>query len=256
MKPIPLIAALLAFTVLSPLEAGTVQCVPTQGCPKGSKPPACCQPPPCEVYEHIKMKQAVRRLYRQRTIKKQLIKQAGGDNKEAAKLLDDWVAKKAKNLGSQLRCKWEAPHGYAASFETKSWCEIFAKLSDKKQESMSERQAQETFDTCSEFISAAYAHEGHHKDICEHTNSTERLNMGLRAFAKEESDGYRKEIKSLKASLQQYSRACSTVVDAATARKLAKAGIKVLQKKAPKKTPQQKTRKMTQNPPLLRVGTR
>jgi hypothetical protein len=244
MKPVLIVAALLAVGYLSPLAAGTVQCVPTQGCPKGGKPPACCQPPPCEFYEQIKMKQAVRRLYRKASVNKRLIRQAGGDNSEAARLLDEWVKNKASNLGSQLRCKWEAPYGYAGSFETKSWCAIFRKLSDKEQESMSERQAHEKIDTCAEFISAIYVHEGHHKQICGDTNSTERLNEGLTVFAKEESDGYRMEIASLKADLQQYWRACSTVADAATARKVAAAGISILKKKSPKKT-----RKMTQNPP-------
>ena len=246
MKPVLVIAALFALGYLSPLAAGTVQCVPTQGCPKGSKPPACCQPPPCEFFEQIKMKQTLRRFYRNAKVNKQLIRQAGGDNSEAARLLGEWVKNKAGKLGSQLRCKWEAPYGYAASFETKSWCEIFAQLSEKTQESMSERQAHETFDTCAEFISAIYAHEGHHKQICEHTNSTERMNQGLKAFAREESDGYRKEIDSLKADLQQYWRACSTVADAATARKLAKAGISILKKKSPKKS-----RKVAQNPPAV-----
>lgn len=251
MKPVPLIAALLAFTVLSPLEAGTVQCVPTQGCPKGSKPPACCQPPPCEVYEQIKMKQNLRRFYRDAKVKKQLIRQAGGDNSKAAKLLDDWVAKKAKNLGSQLRCKWEAPHGYAATFETKSWCQIFAKYSEDNQESMSERQAQEKFDTCAEFISAIYLHEGHHKEICMDSDEYKREHMPLTQFAREESDGYRKEIQALKANLQQYWRACSTKADAATARKLAKVGISTLKKKSPNRS-----RKIKQGPPQPRVGPR
>ena len=166
MKPIPLIATLLAFAYVSPLAAGTVQCVPTQGCPKGSKPPACCQPPPCEVYEQIKMKQTLRRYYRNDDVKDLFIKRAGGDNSKAADLLADWVKAKAANLGSELRCKWEAPHGYAATFETKAWCQIFAKYSEENQESMSERQAHEKFDTCSEFISAIYEHEGHHKEMC------------------------------------------------------------------------------------------
>lgn len=246
MKPVLVIAALVAIGYLAPLAAGTVQCVPTQGCPKGSKPPDCCQPPPCEFFEQIKMKQTLRRFYRNTKVKQQLIKQAGGDNSEAARLLGEWVKKKASNLGSQLRCKWEAPYGYAASFETKSWCAIVAQLSDKEQETMSERQAQERFDTCAEFISAIYAHEGHHKQICEHTNSTERMNQGLTAYADEESEGYRQEIESLKAKLQQYWRACSTVADAATARKVAGAGIAILKKKAPRRTS-----KVSENAPAL-----
>jgi|GEM_PF-2136777 len=238
-----IVGALLVVGYLSPLAAGTVQCVTTQGCPKGVKPPACCQPPPCEFFEQIKMKQAIRRLYRRQDVNKRLIRQAGGDNREAAVLLDSWVKDKASHLGNQLRCKWEAPYGYPGGFETKSWCEIFARLAGGE-ESMSEKQAHEKINTCSEFIDAIYAHEQHHKEICEHTNSTVRLNEGLTVFAKEESDSYRMEIASLKASLQQYWNACSTVADAATARKVAAAGISVLKNKAPKKN-----RKMTQNKP-------
>jgi hypothetical protein len=243
MKHRLIIAALLVFGYTSPVAAGTVPCVTTQRCPEGVKPPACCQPPPCEFFEQIKMKQATRRLYRRTAVKKRLIRQAGGDNREAALLLDAWVKDKSKNLGGQLRCKWEAPYGYAGGFETKPWCEIFASLPGGE-ESMSEKQAHEKINTCAEFIDAIYAHENHHKEICGKTNSTVRQNEGLTVFAKEESEGYRREIASLKASLQQFWNACSTVEDAATARQVAAAGISVLKNKAPTKN-----RKQAQNTP-------
>jgi hypothetical protein len=209
------------------------------------------------------MKQATRRLYRNKNVKKRLIRQAGGDNREAALLLDSWVKDKANNLSSQLRCKWEEPYGYAWGFETKSWCEIFGtspyhdknheghKDDEERGESMSRQQAHEKIDTCAEFIDAIYVHEQHHKDICGNTNSTERLNEGLTVFAREESDGYRMEIASLKASLQQFWNACSTVADAATARKLAAAGISILKDKAPKQT-----RKKAQNMPVATAQAR
>jgi len=232
MKSLFTAGVLLLAGYTSQLAAGTVQCVPTQGCPKGSKPPACCQPPPCEYFEQIKMKKAVRRLFGLKSIKASLIRKAGGDNAAAAKLLNDWVADQAGKMGSQLRCPWKAPYDYAGTFETKSWCEIF-RIEGKNQESMSEEQAQQKINTCSEFIEAIYVHEGNHKEICSHTNSTERANEGLTVYANEERASYRKEINTLKEKLQQYWRACSAVADAGTARRIAQAGVNTLKKKAP-----------------------
>jgi hypothetical protein len=235
MKRVLVVGILLLVGAASPAAAGTVQCVPTQGCPEGVKPPACCQPPPCEFFEHIKMKQATRRLFHRKKIKERLIRKAGGDNPEAAELLKAWVRNKASNLGSQLRCKWEEPYGYAGGFTTTEECAIFAELPGKDAEPMSERQAHEKIDTCQEFISAVYVHEGYHKKLCLDMNSTLRANQGLTQDAREESQGYRKEIASLRASLQRYWNACSSVADASTSRQVAKLGISVLQKKAPKK---------------------
>ncbi len=251
MKRMLVVGVLLISGYMSPVAAGTVQCVTTQGCPKGVKPPACCQPPPCEFFEQIKMKQAVRRLFNRDKVKKRLIRQAGGDNREAALLLEKWVKDKARNLGSQLRCKWEAPYGYGGGFETTPECVIVAELPGGDEEATSERQAHEKINTCAEFIRAIYVHERHHKEICEHTNSTVRKNQGLTVYAGEESKGYRLEIASLKASLQQFWNACSTVAKAATSRQVAAAGISILKDKAPKKNG-----KKTQNKPAAPAQAR
>lgn len=219
------------------LNARTTDCVPDQGCPKGEGPPDCCQPPPCEVYEQIRIKKALRRLYSDKKVNKRLIRQAGGDNSAAAILLDDWVKAKAQTMGDQLRCEWKAPHAYPGSYETKSWCEIFIDLPGDNDEKRTQAEAQEKTDSCSEFIDAIWAHEGHHLEQCNTTNSTERANEPLTVFAREEKEGYKREIDSLKDSLTQYWHVCSAVADAETKRQIAAAGISVLKKKAPKQPP-------------------
>lgn len=240
-----LLCGFLWTGALPVLQAKTIDCVPDQGCPcdpvegckKRIKTAECCQPPPCEVYEQIRIKKALRRLYSDKKVNKRLMKQAGGDNSAAAKLLDDWVKEKAKTMGNQLRCKWEAPYAYPGGYETKSWCEIFVDLPGDNDEKRTQAEAHRKTDSCAEFIDAIWAHEGHHLEQCNTTNSTERANEPLSVFAKEEKEGYKREIDSLKDSLKQYWYVCSIVADAETKRQIADAGISVLKKKAPKKAP-------------------
>lgn len=231
---LPALLLLTTVLFLSPgavLDARTSDCVPSEACPEGVEPPACCQPPPCEVYEHIKIKKAIRSLYNRKGVKKQFIKQAGGDNREAAVLLDEWVKEKASTLGSQLRCKWEAPYSYPGQYETKSWCEIYRDLPGDNDEKWTKAEANDKTDSCAEFIDAIWIHEGHHMGKCNTTNSTVRANEPLTVFAAEEREGYRLEIESLEASLVQYWSACTPVEDAETERQIAQAGLSVLKKK-------------------------
>ena len=51
----------VSMLLLAPsLDAASWQCVPTQGCPKDQKPPACCEPPPCEFFFQMKLAEAIR----------------------------------------------------------------------------------------------------------------------------------------------------------------------------------------------------
>ena len=176
------------------------------------------------------MKQAVKRLFSQPKVRQQFIRQAGGDNAAAARLMNEYVEKKAAELGQNLRCPWQAPFKPPPSFETNSSCEIIAKTT-KEGEAMSRESALSKLDTCSEFIEAAYDHEQVHKDICFKTNSVERANEGITVYAAEERAGYAKEIESLKASLQRFWNSCAAQSTSATAREVAKAGVRALKGK-------------------------
>lgn len=230
-----LITGVLMVGLSMPLAAMAKNCVTIERCAQGVKPPACCKPPPCEFFEQIKMKQAVKGLFSRPKVRQRLIRQAGGDNAKAAKLLNDFVVKKASNLGKYLRCSWQGEYLPPPSFETNSSCQIIANLSTGD-EAISRETALSKIDSCSEFIEAAYDHEQVHKDICFKTNSTERLNQGITAYAAEERAGYTEELKSLRASLQQFWNACSSVATAKTKRQVAAAGISTLKKKSPKKS--------------------
>ena len=224
---------LLIFGCMATAAQGqTTSCVKKQRCPEGVSPPACCQAPPCEFYEQIRTKTAVQNLFANKETRERLKKKAGGDNKKAARLLYEFVVNKAKNMGKTLRCPWQSIQ-FPPSFETNPECQITAVLGTGP-EPMSKETALNRFNTCSEFIEAAYSHEQFHKDICFKTNSVERENQGLEDYAKEEIAGYQKEIDALKADLQDFWNACSPVGDAETARKLAQQGISVLKKKAAK----------------------
>ena len=232
MKQAMVIGLLLAGMAL-PVESATTACVTVQGCPKGVKPPACCKPPPCELFEQIRMKQAVKRLYSKPDVRKQLMRKAGGDNAAAARMLEQYVKNKAEQLGPELRCPWRNPLPPPA-FRTNAECQIIARLPDGEKV-MSRETALSTRDTCSEFVEAAYDHEQFHKDFCFRTNSVEREKMSITAYAAEERAGYAKELESLRNRLRQYWNACSTKADATTARQVAAAGVSVLKKKSARK---------------------
>ncbi len=243
MKYILIIGVLLSAGTTLPLDAASTQCVTIQRCVNKVKTADCCNPPPCEFFEHIRIKKATRDLYNRPSITKRLVRNAGGDNREAAVKLDEWVKKNASGLGATMRCKWEAPYSYAGQFETKSWCQIYQNLpadathNEEQMVEMTKQKALNTIDTCSEFIEAVWAHEGHHVARCNTTSGVERANEPLSIFAKEETEGYNREIDSLKGNLQQFYSACSSVLDAGTKKELAVAGIRVLKKKAPKAPP-------------------
>ncbi|MSQ97790.1 MAG: hypothetical protein EXR85_00605 [Xanthomonadales bacterium] len=216
------IAVMLAWLSAPLALQAAAPCVPTKKC----------EPPPCEFFEQIKMKQAVMRLFSKPKVRQQLIRKAGGDNAKAALLLNEFVEKKAAELGKKLRCPWKNPLP-PPGFETNPSCEIVAKLSTGN-ETMSRESALRKLDTCSEFIEAAYDHEQVHKDICFKTNSLERANEGITVYAAEERAGYTKELASLRASLQRFWDSCSAESSAETARQVAAAGISVLKSKTPK----------------------
>ena len=230
-----MLSVFLVFFLLMPVigKTQTYSCVEKQKCPEGQKPPACCKEPQCEFYEQFRMKRAVRNLFANKKVRKALKKKAGGDNKQAAKLFNDFVMDKAKHMDKYLKCEWkeiQPPPG----FDTNSNCQITAML-DSGPEPMGRDTALKKFNTCSEFINAAYDHEQFHKDICFKKSSVERENEGIETYAQEEMDAYQKELDALKADAQQYWNFCGSNASRATKRKLAKMGVDVLKKKASKK---------------------
>jgi len=228
MKRFLLMSGLAILWLAPPLEAASTDCVPDRGCPKDTGPPSCCQPPPCEFFEQIRMKKAVKRLFSQPEVRKKFIRQANGDNAKAAKKLNDWVVAEAAKLGKGLRCPWTGQFSSPPSFHTNSSCQIVAELPEGE-EAMGRDTAISRTNSCSEFIDAIYNHEQVHKDICLTTNSSERANEGISVYAQEERAGYTKEIQSLNDSLLQYWRACSITFSADTARRVAKYGLGALQ---------------------------
>lgn len=219
------------------VRAQTHDCATDRGCPKGSSPPDCCAPPPCELYEQIRMKRALQSILANRKLRKSILKRTRGDQRKAADELHAELEKRAKKI--KLRCPWEGDLGPPPSFETDSGCYILALIGPVPEgdpkgqpagESMGRERAFNTFRTCTEFIEAIYEHEGYHKERCFNMNSTERAQMGIHEWANEEVEGYRREIESLESDLKGYWNACSPVLDAKTRMELARAKIIALKK--------------------------
>lgn len=216
---------LAMVTCQSGLVAATFQCLVRKQCPEGTPPGKCCDPPPCEFYDQIRMKRALQSMFANRKLRRRMIQQANGDKEAAAKLLHDAIKAKAAKLGSKLKCGWDGPVQPPPSFETSDDCRI-----NGPSGSMSRETAHKTLNTCAEFIDAAYDHEDYHKAICFNSNSTERAHLPIDPFADEEVRAYQKEIDRLAAEMKSYWRACSPAADAKTAREVASLGIKALKK--------------------------
>lgn len=231
MRLLVLLSGLVALSLAPPLSAESRECVAQQGCAKEQGPPDCCAPPPCEYFEQIRTKQAVKRLFSKPKVRARFIRQAGGDNARAAKLLNDWVVAEAKKLGERPQCAWEEPRP-PPGFRTIDSCDIVAELPGGDQ-IMGRQEAQRNTDSCAEFIDAAYVHEQVHKDICLTTSGTERANEGISVYAREERLGYNKEIDTLKRRLINYWHACSSVFSADVARSVARKGVLALQGATP-----------------------
>jgi hypothetical protein len=226
-----------ALVAVSEVQAQTIDCATDRGCPKGSSPPACCAPPPCELYEQIRTKRALQSVLANQELRKSMLKRTRGDERKAADALHAALKKRAKKI--KLRCPWKGDLGPPPSFETDTACAILALIGpppkedpdgDPVGEAMGMERAFKTFRTCTEFIEAIYAHEGYHKERCLGMNSTERTKMGIHKWADEEVEGYRREIESLEADLKGYWNACSPVLDAKTRKELARAKIIALKK--------------------------
>jgi hypothetical protein len=235
MKLLVLFSGLVALWFAPPLLAESKECVPQQGCPADTGPPDCCQPPPCEYFEQIRTKQAVKRLFSKPKVRARFIREAGGDNARAAKLLNEWVVAEADKLGVNQQCAWEDPQP-PPGFRVIDSCDIVAELPGGD-ELMGRNTAQKRTNSCSEFIEAAYDHEQVHVGVCNTKDRTERANEGISVYAREERMGYNKEIDSLKRGLINYWRACSSVFSADVARRVARDGVLALEGATPLQGP-------------------
>jgi hypothetical protein len=235
MKLLVLFSALAALWFAPPLPAESKQCVAQQRCDKEQGPPDCCQPPPCEYFEQIRTKQAVKLLFSKPKVRAKFIREAGGDNARAAKLLNEWVVAEAEKLGTNQQCAWSDPQP-PPGFRVIDSCDIVAELPGGD-EIMGRNTALKRTNSCSEFIEASYDHEQVHKDVCGVKDSTERANEGISVYAREERMGYNKEIDSLKSRLLTYWGACSSVFSADVARRVARDGVLALKGATPLEGP-------------------
>ena len=213
---------------------GSHSCVTKTGCPKDVKPPACCQPPPCELYDQIRTKQALKNLFKDKNVRAQMKKKGGGNTPAAGDLLYNYVINKSLHMDKDLKCSW-TDIKFPPPFEVIDSCDIVSISVNPKdptkpiKEITSQKEAQEKFDTCSEFIAASWAHEK------SHTKNCDRTKMTLDEYADEEVAGYELELAALKEEVAAYYRACTTTPDAAIAKRLAKEKIEAYKKNEPPK---------------------
>ncbi len=214
----------------NPSKGTGVDCVPQERCGEGQRPPRCCAPPPCQIFEHLKQMRAVRHMMEGKAPEKAL-RQSKGDHAKAIESLRAAVEKEWGTLKSRSGCRsgggpftvprFRLSKGCSVEFELPSgWTRVSGpEGSDPGSDPLA---LLDRFDSCNELVEAAFAQAGVHKDLCV---GAVPGNVGW--WAQRESAAAQAGIDATMLHLQRYFSACSSpeTMDEATRGQLEEAGV-------------------------------
>ena len=176
---------LLTVSMLSfapSLGAASWQCVPTQGCPKDQKPPACCEPPPCQFYFQMKLTRAIRHGF-SLEVQRSALASAKVDDERGHELyernFDKDLEKQARRFA---KCPAKAKgkkHGPAPILTANADQECRITIYERSAEvSLDDVKAKSR--TCSEFIDAEYAEASQEQINCQANATRDTLPLETR----------------------------------------------------------------------------
>jgi hypothetical protein len=230
----------LAVVWVAPLGGASVDCVPQQKCEEGQRPPSCCQPPPCEIFEHLKQMRAIRRMMTDARAKKAL-RLSKGDHGKAIASLRHATFRERGRLGSLIKCTMGQRPYVEPEFRLTDKCELEVQTEsgwspvagrppgDTAPGSANEvytMSLPERFDLCNESVEAAFVEWSHRREFC-----TAEVSEGdVEWWAFRERAGAQQNIDTTMLHLENYFRACSRTLDGerlddATRSQLEEAGI-------------------------------
>jgi hypothetical protein len=246
MKRAALLAAFLLLVWLAPrLEAVAVKCL-SSGCGKGQRPPACCNPPPCEFFYELKIARALVRATSTTFLGDT---EASGDEEIRRFIRDNLQGEVRKAHKKYAKCPPSYFYRRVPSFSVSSSvekCRIEGLGADGRSTGQSLEEALALSNSCSELVEAEYAEAQASQRLCwAYVNEAEPTTLA--EFRVQERMKAQAKVDALEASLLQYWRACTRVMDATTARRIVGTGLDAL-KKAPAKKPAKRSPKRAGGP--------
>jgi hypothetical protein len=215
-------------------------CIPDTGCAKGKWPPKCCKKPPCGLFRALQVSKAYRNLQRPRL-------GAVSPATASAEVTAQMQADLAQARNEIARCPEELDVDFGGQFQPdiKNDCQVSWVAPGSKPEVMSETQALQEINACSELIEAKHAWGRAMQPYCAlrqrnlHTQGA-RIAITLAAT--------QTQIDMLESQLQRYWNACTITFSAETARRVAEHGVEVLRDEAqltepPKEVPKRAKKK-------------
>jgi hypothetical protein len=232
------LGSLLVLGASNPVKAA-FDCIPNSGCPKEQWPPKCCRKPPCAVFHALQVSRAYRNLQRPRL--GQISRTTGMKEVMAQQQTD--IAKVQSEVApcpdaTDAR-DMDADFGGRFQPDPKNDCQISWMAPGLQPEVMSEGEALNEINACSELIQAKYAFGQALQPYCalqqQHLQTPgARIAISLGAVDA--------QIRKLEEQLQGYWNACTITFSAETAQRVAEDGVEALRdanqlKKRPKDVP-------------------
>jgi hypothetical protein len=232
----------ISMLLLAPsLDATSRQCIPSGGCPKDQKPPACCKPPPCEYFYELKVAKAIRHAFSLKVQRSALA---------VAKVDDDrGQAKYEANFNRDMRKAARRFANCAPSRRFKPTPILTAEPEQQCRITVYESTAEVDLDTlkangksCDELIDAEFAQASTQQRHCQ-ADLERTSDRPLQERRWQDVTEIEAQIDSLETNLMRYWGACSIVADATTARRVAQAGLDALKKTPPAVKPAKRSAK-------------
>lgn len=239
----------VVMLVLAPsLDATSVQCM-SQRCAKDQKPPACCKPPPCQFFHELTVSKAYRHALtvEQAKFSRRLGVLDEDDNYTERPTQKEFWRDMRRQMKKAHRKFAKCPESYfyrppptLLVNEYDESCRIEGYIEGELQ-NLDVDTVKAASNSCSELVEAEFA--AAEVELAQCNSDKGALPATVQADIAQELAKENAHIDSLESSLMRYWSACSIVADAATARRVAAAGLEALKKPpAPPKSTAKRSR--------------
>jgi hypothetical protein len=204
MKRVFTILGILAVGSVAPIGGEAADCIADQRCAEGQQPPACCQPPPCEMFEYLKVMRAKRRMMSGNRPEKAL-RDNKGNHAQAIKSLQKALSDEWSTLKTQSNCRvGVGPYTVPKFSISRESCEVSVQTASGWKPVENPLELLQEFDGCNEMLEAEFAEASLRKGLCE---GAVPGNTGW--WAHRESAGAKAQIDTMMGHLQRWWGACS-----------------------------------------------
>lgn len=224
-----ILLAVSMLLIAPSLDATSVQCAPSQGCPKGKKPPECCKPPPCEFYHELVVAKAMRNAFANQAGPLLMLIREQTDYEGASRIREGFEQDLRNSHKRFANCPparfYREPPPLTVRY--KAECQISERVGNEWR-STSADQLQATSNSCTEIVDARYAEQQSRQTSCQQRPAGAMPDIAeMEAEATKAADA---RVFQLEASLVGYWAACTITPDAEMARLVSKEMLDALKK--------------------------